>query len=103
MYETFCPMARRFYTDPVVAEDGVTYDRPVIERWIDRHGTSPRTWQPLSKAQLKPDKKMRSLLMLISKVFVFDELEQREVHFIVEAIENPKNCPSCTRLDRRLK
>ncbi len=55
MHETFCPMARRFYTDPVVAEDGVTYDGPVIERWIDRHGTSPRTGQPLSKAQLKPD------------------------------------------------
>ena len=27
--------------DPVTAEDGVTYDRTAIERWLSEHATSP--------------------------------------------------------------
>jgi hypothetical protein len=31
-----CPISFQLMTDPVVADDGHTYERPVIQQWIDK-------------------------------------------------------------------
>jgi serine/threonine protein kinase len=43
-----CPLTLELFRDPVVAQDGHTYEREAIEEWIRKTGTSPITRQPMS-------------------------------------------------------
>eukprot|EP00961_Rhodomonas_salina_P226412 3061166-Rhodomonas_salina.1 len=38
-----CPITDDVMSDPVIAADGLTYEREGIERWLEQHDTSPRT------------------------------------------------------------
>lgn len=38
-----CPILSQLFRDPVIAQDGHTYERISIERWFEQHSTSPRT------------------------------------------------------------
>ncbi|XP_048781071.2 WD repeat, SAM and U-box domain-containing protein 1-like isoform X2 [Ostrea edulis] len=61
--EYLCPITRELMKDPVMAEDGYTYERSAIQGWMDKgKDTSPMTSIPLTARQLIPN---RSLKMLI--------------------------------------
>jgi hypothetical protein len=46
-----CPILKETMTDPVIAEDGFTYERSAIETWFSRRKDpiSPMTGNPISK------------------------------------------------------
>jgi hypothetical protein len=46
-----CPISQLLFWDPVVASDGITYEREYIERWIETefNPVSPLTKKPLAK------------------------------------------------------
>ncbi|CAF1391839.1 unnamed protein product [Adineta steineri] len=48
-----CPITHQIFKDPVLAEDGHTYERESIVQWVQNHGTSPLTRQPLNINQLR--------------------------------------------------
>jgi nucleoid-associated protein YgaU len=48
--------------DPVVAADGFTYERDAIEKWMQAHGTSPRTNQPLEHTMVMPNMLVRQMI-----------------------------------------
>lgn len=50
----FCAITQDIMQDPVKTIDGMTYDRPAIERWFTTHSTSPLTGLPLSSTVLTP-------------------------------------------------
>jgi serine/threonine protein kinase len=50
-----CPISLQPFQDPVVAEDGHTYEREAITEWIRLNGTSPITRQPLTIEALRPN------------------------------------------------
>ena len=45
--------------DPVVAPDGVTYDRASIRRWLAAHDVSPVTRAPMASGPLAPNAAVR--------------------------------------------
>ncbi|CAF1532799.1 unnamed protein product, partial [Adineta steineri] len=47
-----CPITLELFRNPVVAQDGHTYERQAIEEWIRKYGTSPLTNQQLSLEHL---------------------------------------------------
>ncbi|CAF4124222.1 unnamed protein product, partial [Adineta steineri] len=47
-----CPITLELFHDPVMAQDGHTYERKAIEEWIRKYGTSPLTNQQLSLEHL---------------------------------------------------
>ncbi|CAF1375821.1 unnamed protein product [Adineta steineri] len=47
------------FRDPVIANDGRVYERAAITKWINEHGTSPFTRQPLQLSELQPDDYLR--------------------------------------------
>ncbi|CAF4138465.1 unnamed protein product, partial [Adineta steineri] len=47
-----CPLTLELFRDPVLAQDGHTYERVAIEEWIRKTGSSPLTRQPLSMEHL---------------------------------------------------
>ena len=44
-----CPITLEIMKDPVIAQDGYSYERDAIEEWIEKKGTSPMTNLPIEK------------------------------------------------------
>ena len=55
----FCPITQDVMHDPVKTVDGMTYDRPAIERWLTTNATSPLTNMPLASKNLVPHTTLR--------------------------------------------
>jgi ubiquitin-protein ligase/Mg-chelatase subunit ChlD len=49
------PLTQMLFVDPVVTPDGLTYSRAPLVRWLETHGTDPKTRKPLKESQLRPD------------------------------------------------
>ncbi|CAB9514888.1 U-box domain-containing protein [Seminavis robusta] len=47
-----CPITQELLEDPVIDHEGNTYERTAIVDWIQQHGDSPITRNPLSAQQL---------------------------------------------------
>ena len=48
--------------DPVVANDGHSYERAAIAAWLETHDTSPMTNDPLAHKHLTPNIAIRSAI-----------------------------------------
>ncbi|CAF3757734.1 unnamed protein product [Adineta steineri] len=57
-----CPITLELFVNPVLAEDGHSYERRAIEEWIRQHGTSPLTRQPLSIEHLRPNYTLKRIV-----------------------------------------
>lgn len=69
----FCPITQDIMNDPVKTIDGMTYDRPAIERWFSTASTSPLTGLPLSSKALVPHATLREQIA---------QLVQRHAHLL---------------------
>ena len=58
--EFFCPLTKQLMKDPVVDNDGHTYEREAIERWLRAQSSSPVTNEYLSLDMLQPNKALKS-------------------------------------------
>jgi len=47
-----CPLSHDWFSDPVIAPSGITYERTWIERWLHSTETEPITKQPLKPSEL---------------------------------------------------
>jgi hypothetical protein len=58
-----CPITQEAMTDPVIDNEGVSYERAAILAWLRQgHATSPVTRKPLTEADLKPNLALRALI-----------------------------------------
>ncbi|CAF3282288.1 unnamed protein product [Rotaria sp. Silwood2] len=57
-----CPITFSLFRDPVVAEDGHTYERQAIIDWIQNNSTSPLTREPITIAGLRSNHVVRNLV-----------------------------------------
>ena len=53
--DLLCPITGNILVHPVLASDGVTYERDAILQWLRGHTYSPITRTPMSTGGLKPD------------------------------------------------
>ena len=60
--EFLCPISYEVMEDPVLLEDGHTYDRKSIEAWLGAHSTSPMTNIRLRSTVLNPNYALRSAI-----------------------------------------
>jgi hypothetical protein len=58
-----CPIMQEVMVDPVVAEDGHTYERAAIECWFSKSLTSPMTSAAIKSTELKPNHLVRSMIL----------------------------------------
>jgi serine/threonine protein kinase len=57
-----CPLTRKIFEDPVISDDGYTYERKAIEDYIKQHGISPKTKQPISIDTLKTNHTLKIII-----------------------------------------
>jgi len=75
LLETYvCPISQEIVTDPVIAEDGHTYERISIENWLKTHSTSPMTSQPIGK-KLVPNFKAKTTVLELQEKYA--KIEER--------------------------
>jgi len=60
--EHLCAITQQPMRHPVVADDGFTYERSAIERWLRSNSTSPKTNEPLANKTLRPNMDLKSLI-----------------------------------------
>lgn len=56
-----CPVSHGVCADPVLADDGITYERSAIAPWVLSNASSPLTRKPLSR-RLVPNLQSRAIL-----------------------------------------
>lgn len=61
--EYLCPIRIEMFKDPVVLEDGYTYERDALEDWLRTHTTSPMTGAPLQNKNVFPNHVLRQLIL----------------------------------------
>ena len=59
-HEFRCPISMELMKDPVVCEDGHSYDRESIIGWLERSATSPMTRQPISRTNLRANHALKA-------------------------------------------
>ncbi|CAF1099806.1 unnamed protein product, partial [Didymodactylos carnosus] len=57
-----CPITYEIFRNPVVAEDGHTYENEAIVDWINKDGTSPITRERLTVDGLRPNYTVKKLV-----------------------------------------
>uniref|UniRef100_A0A383VC19 U-box domain-containing protein n=1 Tax=Tetradesmus obliquus TaxID=3088 RepID=A0A383VC19_TETOB len=57
-----CPITHEVFVDPVVAADGITYERKAIVDWLGSHNTSPMTNSVLPNLLLHPNSLVKTLV-----------------------------------------
>jgi hypothetical protein len=57
-----CPLSNQLMSDPVVAADGVSYQREAIMDWMRLRDVSPVTGQPLGSAVVQPNYALRAAI-----------------------------------------
>lgn len=60
--EFFCPITQEILIDPVMVQDGNTYERKAIELWFQKHSTSPLTNEVLISKNLLPNLALKKLI-----------------------------------------
>ena len=58
----FCPLTHQLMDDPVVDPEGNTYERQAIISWLNKSLTSPITRNPLTQAELIPNRALKEAI-----------------------------------------
>ena len=70
-----CPITLQIMVEPMVTSDGHTYEKIVIEKWLESHDTSPKTNQQIEKT-LVPNYALRSA---IEQLFGIEQTMQKNI------------------------
>eukprot|EP00287_Rhodomonas_sp_CCMP768_P015438 CAMPEP_0196759010 /NCGR_PEP_ID=MMETSP1091-20130531/104479_1 /TAXON_ID=302021 /ORGANISM="Rhodomonas sp., Strain CCMP768" /LENGTH=112 /DNA_ID=CAMNT_0042107849 /DNA_START=32 /DNA_END=370 /DNA_ORIENTATION=+ len=60
--DLLCPLTAEIMVDPVIDNEGNTYERAAIEQWLDRSPTSPITRNPLSPRSLRTNRALKNII-----------------------------------------
>ena len=72
-----CPLTSNVMVDPVKAEDGHSYERKEIEKWLKENTVSPQTRKPMGK-KLTPDTKLKKAIEKYEKAHIAGRGEGEE-------------------------
>ena len=86
--ECFCPITQEIMEDPVIAQDGHTYERTAIKRWLDMgKRISPKTQARLLSTELIANYTLRSLIQDIKSQVPVLARHKLDMHNIEAAIK----------------
>jgi hypothetical protein len=60
-----CPLSGSLFTDPVIAADGLTYERAALKAWLRNSSASPATGAPLGSAGVRANWAVAALLRAV--------------------------------------
>lgn len=73
-----CPITNKTFEDPVVGDDGHTYERKAITNWLTKNPTSPMTRQPMNIASLRTN---HAVKQMVEELKTAELLQQTQYQF----------------------
>ncbi len=70
-----CPITQELFEDPVMGEDGHTYEREAIINWLTENPTSPMTRQPMNINSLRPNIMAKKMIQELKSVLKSSQTE----------------------------
>ena len=64
----YCPITNMPMQDPVIAPDGISYERLAIQKWFNKKKTSPSSGKVLQHTFLIPNHTLRNTISELLKV-----------------------------------
>ncbi|CAF0782165.1 unnamed protein product [Adineta steineri] len=64
-----CPITNEIFRDPVMGDDGHTYERKAITEWLKKNGTSPITREPMDINSLKTNYAIKKVIQELKSTF----------------------------------
>lgn len=61
-HDFICPISLDIMKEPVVCADGNTYEKSEIEKWFEKHDTSPKTLKKLADKNFLPNCAIKSAI-----------------------------------------
>jgi hypothetical protein len=61
-HQFICPITQELLREPVIAEDGHTYEKEAIQNWLSKNQTSPLTRKQISPTKLIPNLVLKQLI-----------------------------------------
>ena len=74
-----CPITQEIMLDPVILEDGHTYEREAISDWLKFRNTSPNTNQQLSSKVMIPNIALKNLIQELEDLAKKGGMHEEEV------------------------
>ena len=65
-----CPISWEIFKDPVILEDGFTYEKESISEWLSKHKTSPNTNCRIYSRKLIPNQTLKNIIRLNQEIMV---------------------------------
>ena len=65
-----CPISWEIFKDPVILEDGFTYEKESISEWLSKHKTSPNTNCRIYSRKLIPNQTLKNIIRLYQEIMV---------------------------------
>jgi serine/threonine protein kinase len=76
-----CPITQEIFEDPVMGDDGHTYERKAIIDWLKKNGTSPITRQPMNINALRTNYAVKQM---IEEMRTISQSQQAQYQFQLE-------------------
>ena len=67
-----CPITLELFKDPVIIEDGNTYEKEAILKYLNNNNVSPITREPVNKQIVIPNRAIKSTVEAIHDENIFD-------------------------------
>ncbi len=77
--EYICPITHEIMSDPVIAEDGNTYERSAILQWLKEHNTSPITREIINTKVIN-NNSMRT--QLLNSGHKLTKIEEKKITYV---------------------
>jgi hypothetical protein len=74
-----CLITQEIFKDPVMGDDGHTYERKAITDWLRKNGTSPITRQPMDINTLRTNHVVKQMIEELRTTSQSQQFEQHEV------------------------
>jgi hypothetical protein len=84
-----CPISMELMIDPVLCEDGHTYERKNIEEWLRRNPTSPLTRQSVNPSSLRQNYALKTSIERWKKQTIKPVSVSNLYHQQVQAYQPP--------------
>eukprot|EP01026_Neomeris_dumetosa_P038218 TRINITY_DN3113_c0_g1_i1.p1 TRINITY_DN3113_c0_g1~~TRINITY_DN3113_c0_g1_i1.p1 ORF type:complete len:523 (-),score=58.61 TRINITY_DN3113_c0_g1_i1:435-2003(-) len=89
-----CPLSREVFRDPVMASDGIIYERAYIEAWMAKNSSSPCTYHQLESNCLQPVIPLRDALTTIQQQQVVVSQQQVIIEDLKKRLEQIRGLSS---------
>lgn len=82
-----CPISWEIFKEPVVLEDGFTYEKENISEWLINHKTSPNTNRKIFSKRLIPNQTLKNVINMYQEVVLSLNKHKHQIDELQDIIQ----------------